>query len=134
MVNNTFVRSRGLGAVRRVGNNRRIELHNNAYHSNQSAAIRATNNGDDFTISHEAVFGSTLLCAGGCGSAMIQMPTIVFEVDLRFANALGVTRADFTPRPGSPLVDSGLDLVDLNGSAPGRFNGAGPERGAIELP
>ena len=132
LVGNTFVRSRGLAAVRRIGNNRRVELHDNAYYANQ-AAILTTNNGDAFTISHEAEFGTGPFCAG-CGAAAILQPTILTDVDPQFTNAAGTTPADFTPGPGSPLVDSGLDLVDRNGPVPGRFGGAGPERGAAELP
>jgi len=132
VVNNTFARS-GAAAVRRLGNNRRVELHNNAYVSNLQAAILATNNGVDFTISHEAESGDSPFC-GSCTSALIQQPTIVTDVDLQLAAPAGTSAADFTPRSGSPLVDSGLDLVDRNGPVPGRFNGAGPERGAVELP
>jgi hypothetical protein len=119
--------------VRRAGNNRRVELHDNAYSANLQAAIQATNNGVDFTISHEAESGTSPFC-GGCGAALIQQPTIQADVDLQLANPAGAAPVDFTPRSGSPLVDSGLDLVDRNGPVPGRFNGAGPERGAVELP
>ncbi len=133
VVNNTFVRNRGVGAVRRSGAQWRVELHNNAYHSNQQAAISADANGGNLRISHEAELGSAMFC-NACGSAMIQMSTLSSGADLGFLNPTGTSPADFTPRAASPLVDSGLDLVDLNGSSPRRFNGAGPERGAIELP
>lgn len=132
VVHNTFARNRALGAVRREGTARRIELRNNAYHANLPASVQATNNGSDFTISHESVSSGTL-CNGTCNNATIQQQTITAE-DLRLVNPTGVTRADLTPGNGSPLVDSGLDLLDRNGRAPGRFNGKGPERGAVELP
>lgn len=131
VVNNTFARNREIGAVRRTGGSRRVVLHNNAYHGNQPTAILADNNGTDFTISHEAESGSGAFC-NGCGSATMTMNTL--DADLGFTNPAGTTRADFTPRAGSTLVGSGLDLIDRNGSAPGRFNGAAPDRGAVELP
>ena len=44
----------------------------------------------------------------------------------------------FRDRPVNPCpeasFDTGLDLLDANRSAPGRFNGAGADRGAVETP
>jgi hypothetical protein len=40
--------------------------------------------------------------------------------------------AGLVPAPGSPLVDSAEDLIDVNGVAPGRFQGNGPDRGALQ--
>lgn len=132
VVNNTFVRQhRGSGVFRSGG--RHVELHNNAYHSNQPAAIGTDAVDGNLRISHEAEFGNGAFCTN-CGSAMIQMSTISSGADLGFTRTIGTTPADFLPLAGSVLVDSGMDLVDRNGSAPGRFDGAGPERGAVELP
>ena len=133
VVNNTFARSRNGNGVSR-GNGRRTELHNNVYYANQPAAIMPDAGGSNLDISYEAAFGNGVFCTAGCPSATITMSLISSGVDLGLMNPAGITRADFTPRSTAPLVDSGLDLVDRNGSAPGRFNGAGPERGAVELP
>jgi hypothetical protein len=133
VVNNTFVRSHnGSGVVR--GNGRQTELHNNVYSANQPAAIAPDAGGSNLVISYEATFGNGMFCNLGCLSATIVISTISSSTDLGVMSSAGITRADFTPRSTSPLVDSGFDLVDRNGSAPGRFNGAGPERGAVELP
>jgi len=132
VVNNTFVRMQAGDAVHRVGA-RPIDLHNNAYRSNQVAAILTDTTGAGLKISHEAEFGNAAFCTG-CTGAMIQTGTMLMGADLGFTNTAGSTFADFTPVAGSLLIDSGTDLVDRNGSAPGRFNGAGPERGAVELP
>jgi hypothetical protein len=132
VVNNTFARNRTGSGVRRFG--RRVELHNNAYYGNQPAAIAADANGTNLDISYEAEYGNGTFCLAGCPSATILMSTISSGVDLGLTNTAGVTRADLTPRSTSPLFNSGFDLVDRNGSAPGRFNGGGSERGAVELP
>lgn len=133
IVHNTFARNRGPGAVHRAGTARRVELHGNAYQANPEAAISADGGGQNLQISHEAEVGSARFCTA-CGSAVIQTSTISSGVDLGLLVPAGSTPADLTPRTASPLVDSGLDLVDRNGSIARRFNGAGPERGAVELP
>jgi hypothetical protein len=133
IVHNTFVRNRGPAAVHRAGTQRRVELRGNAYQGNPQAAISADGDGINLQISHEAEVGSARFCAA-CGAAVIQTSTISSGVDLGLLVPAGSTPADLTPRAASPLVDSGLDLVDRNGSVPRRFNGAGPERGAVELP
>lgn len=43
--------------------------------------------------------------------------------DLEVTTASGSTFADFLPRGGSPLVDTGVDLLERNGSMPRRLNG-----------
>lgn len=136
VVNNTFVRNgrTGLAAVRREGGeHRRIDLHNNAYHANMPSAILTTDGmGAGLTISHETAFPNQFCM--GCDGATVDDGTVDNGLDLAFMNAAGITRAALTPRSGSRLVDTGVDLVDRNGSAPGRYNGARPERGAVELP
>ncbi len=43
--------------------------------------------------------------------------------------------ADFHLLPGSPAIDAGVDVgLDVNGPAPGNFNGAAPDLGALETP
>ena len=136
VVNNTFVRNgrTGMAAVRRDGGeHRRVELHNNAYRDNTPSAILAGDgDGVNLTISHESAFPFQF-CTG-CSNAMIDIPTVANSGDLGLTDPTGTTRAALAPAAGSPLVDTGVDLVDRNGSAPGRFNGAGPDRGAIEIP
>jgi hypothetical protein len=135
VVNNTFVRNGRIdkSAVRRENGHRKVALHNNVYLSNSPSAIQTDDgNGVDITMSHDSTFPAAYCST--CTNAMIDMPTINAGFDLQITNETGTTRADFTPRAGSPLVDSGRDLVDRNGSAPGRFNGTGPDRGAVELP
>ena len=131
IAHNTFVRNRRGHAVRRI-DTRPLRLHNNAYHSNAPAGVGPMNNGTGVELSHESSFGG-VFCEM-CSMAAIQTQTITDGMDLRFANPLGATPAALTPLAGSLLVDSGHDLFDRNGSTPRRFNGAGPERGAFELP
>jgi hypothetical protein len=51
---------------------------------------------------------------------------------------LARSRGDFRLLPGSPMRDTGVDLgdagVDLNGPAPGNYNGPQPDLGANEAP
>jgi CSLREA domain-containing protein len=131
VVNNTFVRDRG-SAVRHSAA-RRVELHNNVYYANQPAAITSDLTGTNLRISYEAELNNTAFCAG-CTSAMIQTQTNLSGMSLVFENESGATPADLTPRTDSPLAGSGTDLLDRNGSVPGRFSGKGHERGAFELP
>ena len=43
--------------------------------------------------------------------------------------------ADFRLRPGSPVIDKGVDVgVDVNGPSAGNFNGTAPDLGASETP
>jgi hypothetical protein len=133
VVHNTFVRNGrvALSGLRRGGGQRAIVLRNNVYVGNNPAAIQVDSGGTGFDLAFEAYTGT--LCTG-CASAMIDGPSMLVLTDPMVVNGAGATRADFTPVASSPLVDSGTDWVDRNGSVPGRYNGAGPERGAIERP
>ncbi|HEY5924769.1 MAG TPA: right-handed parallel beta-helix repeat-containing protein, partial [Kofleriaceae bacterium] len=132
IVNNTFVRNgrTSLSALRRDAATRPMILRNNLYVANNPTAILADNNGVGFDIAYEAVVGSPL-CTG-CGSAMIDMPTIAMPANAGVENQAGTTREDFTPSVGSPLVDTATPWLDRNGTAPRRYSGTGQERGAIE--
>lgn len=135
VVNNTFVRNgrSGNSAVRREVGQRRVELHNNAYHLNLPGAIQTDDmNGVNLTISHESAF-PVQFCTG-CTNAIIDSSVVSGITAIGLTDPAGTTRGDLTPMAGSPLVDSGRDLVDRNGSTPGRFHGAGVDRGAIERP
>jgi len=135
VVNNTFVRNglMSLSAVRREQGNRPVVLRNNVYISNNPAAIRADNSGTGFDIAYELVTGSTL-CDSTCPSAAVDSGSIITTSNPMVVNSSGSTLADFTPQPGSPLINSGIDWLDRNGSAPGHHQGTGPDRGAVELP
>jgi len=132
VVNNTFVREGhvGLSAVRREQGARPVVLRNNAYLANAPTALAPDLTGTGFDIAFETVSGSPLCTS--CTSATIDAASVADVADPMVANQAGVRPDDFTPRAGSPLVDSGTDLLDRNGTAPGRFTGAGPDRGAIE--
>jgi hypothetical protein len=95
--------------------------------------VRLAEGVPDFVISHESESGPTPYC-NGCSAAMVQTPTIGVDLDLQLVNPSGTTRADFTPGASSPLLNTGHDLLDRNGSTPGRFNGIRTDRGAIERP
>jgi hypothetical protein len=118
--------------VRREGGTKPTILRNNLYIANTPAAIQVDNNGAGFDIAHETVTGSPL-CATSCGNATVDLGSIAMPANPGVANMNGTTRADFTPMSASPLIDAATPWLDRNGRAPRLFNGAGQERGAIEL-
>lgn len=134
VINNTFARNGrvSLGAIRR-GGSRAITLRNNLYIANNPAAIQANDNGFAFDIAFETTSNNSL-CGNTCLSATIDGPSMRMVADPGVANLAGSTPADFTPIASSPLVDSGTPYIDRNGGKPRYCNGAGPERGAVELP
>jgi hypothetical protein len=128
VVNNTFVRNglTSLAAVRRNGDMRQVVMRNNAYLGN-TLGVAPGDGGDGFDIDSDA---SDDTHCSDCGAATVA--NLVEVGDLGVVNAAGTDAADFRPRAGSPLVDSGVDLVDRNGKTARRFNDAAPERGALE--
>jgi hypothetical protein len=135
IVHNTFVRNgrSALSAVRREEATRAIVLRNNVYIANNPSAVLADGGGAGFDLAHESVSGSTL-CDSTCPDATIDALSMLSPTDPRVANPGGSAPADFAPLQGSPLIDSAVDWLDRTGSEPGRYRGAGPERGAVELP
>lgn len=134
VVNNTFVRNgrASLGAVRRSGN-RAITLRNNIYLGNQPAGIILDTNGTGFDVAYEAYTGAPLF-QGSSSGASVDTGSLANPGDLGLVDGSGTTGAELMPAAGSPMVGTGVDLLDTNGRAPGRYNGVGPERGAIERP
>src|SRR5690606_29768684 len=97
------------------------------------AALHVDSKGADFDIAFEATTGGPL-CNVDCPSANIDAPSMLAPANPMFVSGAGSTRAELTPRSGSPLVDSGVDWVDRNGRKPRRFDGVAPDRGAVERP
>lgn len=132
VVNNTFVRNRE-HAVRRTGmgpQQRRVVMVNNAHFDNAPETVFGQGNASGLEISYDLRSTSNMLCVM-CPNATVDTATVQ-AADLRFMNAAGITLEDFNATAGSPLIDSGRDLLDRNGSTPGRFHGSGPDRGAVE--
>ena len=66
-------------------------------------------------------------CGGDC--------TLGPNCDLQNPDFTDENADDLTLEPGSPCIDSALDLgIDVNGDAPGLFNGTAPDRGGLESP
>lgn len=135
LVNNTFARSATLSGLSRSGT-RSVVLRNNLWLDNAPNALDlgvGAGAGTGADLAYETTVGGGL-CRDDCPAAEIAEPTMLAPGSAGVANASGSSRADFTPQAGSPLLDSGLDWIDRNGSAPGRFSGRGPDRGAVERP
>jgi len=135
IVNNTFVRNgrTGMSAVRREQSSRVTVLRNNLYIANTPTALQLDNSGIGFDIAYETITDNPL-CSGSCGSAVVDLPTIDMQTDPGVANLAGSTRAELTPLPDSPLVNTATPWLDRNAGAPRHFSGIGQERGAVELP
>lgn len=136
VVNNTFARNgrQSLSAVRRSNGQRAITFRNNLYIANNPAGILGDNGGGGLNIAYETAVGTPLCEGTSCAGSTIDTPTILLPSNAMVTDAAGTTRAAFSPQPGSPLLDSGVDWIDRNGPAPGRFRGAATDRGAIEAP
>lgn len=132
VMHNTFVRNGrvGLGAIKRASTSRVLELRNNVYVSNMPSALFEMS-GTNINAGFETLSSNTL-CNPTCPNTTVA--SIVTTPDVQFTTPSGSTFADFLPRAGSPLVDTGVDQLDRNGSQPRRFNGANPDRGAVESP
>jgi len=132
---NTFVRDGRLGgsAVQRRNGARAVNLRNNVYVGNNPAAIAVDNNGNGFNVAFESHTGSPLF-SGTSSGATVNTGSILNPGNAGLVDANGATRALLAPVAASPLVGSGVDLLDVNGSTPNHYNGSGPERGAVELP
>lgn len=134
VVNNTFARTGtvGGGGVRRSLQSRPLVARNNVYLSPLPSSVQVDDgSGTAMDLAYEATTDAALCTS--CPGAQLGAG-ILTSVAPMVLDAAGSTAADFAPQPGSPLIDTGADLLDRNGKAPGRFNGAGPERGAVELP
>lgn len=102
---------------------------NNVYQSNGGgAAIRFLAGGTGATITHEAASSKPLVVGA---EAVIDTAGMLTGVPLRIvvpsAGTLGITVLE-----DSLLVDSGADVADRNGAAPGRWSGRAPDRAPPE--
>ncbi len=132
---NTFARNNAVGSIWagsiwRLGTST-VNLLNNAHVDNLPAALFPDVSAG-IRVAYDALQGN-VLCSPPC--PLVVVASILESADLLFtASSNPRTRADFTPLPTSPLVDSAFDALDRNGPAPGRYHGAGPDRGAVERP
>jgi len=104
------------------------DVRNNVFTANAGAGLRVGTS--TFTaFSHNDYFGNA---GGDCVGSGCAAQTDAYTWDPLY---LDTAAGDFRLAPGSPVVDLGLDLgLDLNGPAPGGFNGAAPDLGAWEAP
>ncbi len=131
IINNTFVRNGMVdGSAIRVGtDNVDLTMRNNIYVGNQPAAISVTAGVGNVMVDFEQAFENEM--CPNCDLAAIGNNNLALSP--AFENVDGNTRSDFAPTPASTAVDSATDWIDVNLRQPGWFNGAGPERGAVEL-
>lgn len=122
--NNTFVRSLGSG-INRAGATRPLVLRNNIWAGNEPSNVSGGTTAN-LNYAYELISDDDPLC-----SACSVTTTQLFS-DPMFAIAGSNSWIALTPQSGSPAIDSGTDLLDRNGAAPGRFRGAGVDRGAVE--
>lgn len=134
LLHNTFAHNgiAALNAFRRSnGANRDLYFRNNVFISNNPGAV-AIGAGDNSDIAYETIPSSEQYCNPACGSATVDGASFVSPSGTFVADDTGREWSDWTPTAGSVLVDSAADLLDRNGASPGRYQGTGPDRGAIE--
>ena len=129
-VNNTFVRTDcdGIQGVSPA----RLWLRNNVYLGLSRPALAAASEGVNIDAAFEATDG-TLYC-WGCAQTTVADTSMLIGVGLGLADPTGSTWEAMTPAARSLLLDSGADVSDRNASAVGRYDGPGPDRGAVERP
>lgn len=132
IVHNTFVRIANNAAARRL-NNGAVELRNNIYVTVRPAVLAFDTFATPVDIDYEVVSDGTLCEPAQCPALAPQqaMVTVADPGMLGFpANVTALE--DLLPAANSAAVDSGVDGLDRNGKLPHRFNGAAPDRGALE--
>lgn len=126
LLHNTIVRSGGNAVNRQGGTPRPLFLRNNLFIANDPDNING--NASTLDYGYELIFDANDgYCTAGCTAGNGNL-----AVDPQVAIVGSNSWAALTPLTGSPAIDSGEDLIDRNGSAPGRFHGTGPDRGAVE--
>jgi hypothetical protein len=103
-----------------------LDLRNNIIAGNLGAGIDGRIESFTF-LDHNALFANVGGACTTCVPDGTNLPTDPLLAD--------PANGDFRLRQGSPLIDAGVDLGgDVNGPAPGAFNGIGPDIGAWESP
>jgi len=102
------------------------EVTNNVFAYAGQLGLRAT----DAAIAHRDYNAYFANAGGDCSNCSPDAHAIT--ADPLF---LDIATDDYTPAPGSPLIDAGTDTgEDRNGPTTGLFNGPGPDIGWIETP
>lgn len=106
-----------------------LTVRNNLFTEGDALAMSlALGVGGSIAHDHNGYFGNA---GGDLGSGLLHDPTDRLA-DPLYAGAPGV---DDGLLPGSPAIDAGIDTgLDVNGDAPGRWNGLAPDLGAFESP
>jgi hypothetical protein len=129
----------GLAGIRRNGGGgRTLVLVNDLYLDNKVLGLPtygALYTGNDGAANVNAaieVTGGEPYCLPSCTS--INASAIVTTGANLVVDSAGTTAEAFTPAPGSFLLDRAAGLLDRNGEGRGRWEGAGPDIGAVERP
>ncbi|MBN1962084.1 MAG: right-handed parallel beta-helix repeat-containing protein [Deltaproteobacteria bacterium] len=127
---NTFVRTQCNSIIALAP--ARLWLRNNVYIDSEYTALSSHNNGLNINAAYEAT--DIAVYCQNCLEATIDSSSMIISVDAGLANSLGSSWEELMPTVNSVLIDSGLDVIDRNGSEVGRFSGYASDRGAIERP
>ena len=129
--NDTFANESVLSPIGRV-DARPVNLRNDVFYSVVNAAIadQSGTTGTGLDLAHLYCDPSTSLSSGSIANAVLG--TDLVTTPLGLTNSAGTDWASFAPAIGSPLIDGGVDLIDLNRARAGRWEGAGPDVGAVE--
>ena len=133
VANNVFVRNEG-GAVARRGG-RAMTFANNVYLGNDAWDLV---DGAGAQMRYETLGEADLGCNPSCDEAVVETDTFLViagpDFPLLVVSSAGESFDAWTPVPGSLLIDSGIEIVDRNGTEAGRFRGAATDRGVVEVP
>ena len=132
--NNTLVGSGltcGGGAGMRLDGGFFADVRNNALQHN--AVGIELSGGVTAALTHSSSYAEPFLVDNDTGNdSVIRDASVSTAANILLTGTNGNSFASFAPQAASPLVDSGENLVDMNGDATGTFNGAASDRGAVE--